>query len=68
MSDYGKKLRELRGTRSRREVADACDIGASTLAMYELSERRPRDEVKKRLAEYFGTPVGWLFFDEKCHV
>ena len=67
MTDYGEKLRDLRGQRSRKEVADACKIGVSTLAMYELGERRPRDEVKKRLAEYFKVPVSWIFFDEKCH-
>jgi len=32
--------------------------------MYENGKRMPKDEIKKRLAGYYETKVGWLFFDE----
>ena len=64
----GQKLRELRGNRKQGEVAKAVNISISTLSMYENGERVPRDEVKKRLADYFGITVGTLFFNEISHL
>lgn len=58
----GTKLRALRGGKSRKEVALANEISKSTLAMYECGKRIPRDEIKKRLAHYFGVNVEELFF------
>lgn len=61
--DVGKKLRELRGEKSREEVSNACGISVSALAMYETGGRTPRDEVKVALARYYGSNVGTLFFN-----
>lgn len=44
------------------KVADAIGITKSALSMYERDERRPRDEVKLRIASYFGVSVAELFF------
>lgn len=63
MEGYGEKLIKLRGTRSRREVAEACGISTSALGMYELEERVPKDENKKALANYYGVTVQEIFFD-----
>lgn len=58
----GSILRELRGERSRQEVADSCKISISALSMYENDARRPRDEIKERLAEFYGVSVTSIFF------
>lgn len=57
-----EKLRKLRGNKSRQEVANACNISVSALAMYEQGERVPRDEVKVRLANYYNRTVNYIFF------
>ena len=59
----GKKLIHLRGARTRSEVAKALGISKSALAMYELGNRTPRDEIKLALAEYYGASVQALFYD-----
>lgn len=62
-----KKLLMLRGNRSREEIAKACKISVSALAMYELGERVPRDEIKIRLAKYYSVDIGTLFFANLNH-
>lgn len=59
-----KRLRELRESKqvSREIVANTVGIAVSTLAMYELGERIPRDEIKIQLARYYDTTVDALFF------
>lgn len=56
------RLLVLRGTTSREDVAKACGISRSALAMYEIGERIPRDEIKVRLARYYGATVEEIFF------
>lgn len=63
----GKKLADLRGDKTQQEVANACDISVSALSMYELDERVPRDEVKIRLASYYGVSIESLFFGNDNH-
>lgn len=58
----GERLRRLRGERLCKTVANDLGISASALAMYERGERIPRDEVKIRIADYYGTSVQALFF------
>ena len=60
-----EKLRELRGEKSQSEVAKAVGISDSAMSAYENGERVPRDEVKIRLAEYYGRTVQEIFFDQK---
>ena len=62
MKGYGSKLRELRGERSREEIAEAVNISASAIGMYENEERSPRDEL--RLADFFGKSVQEIFFTQ----
>lgn len=61
----GEKLRMLRGERSMQEVADATGILQSSLSHYETNRQVPNDDKKKILANYYGKPVGWIFFDEE---
>ena len=64
MKGYGKRLRELRGEKSISEVAAALNASPSSISMYESEERAPRDDIKEKLAKYYGTTVGALFFEE----
>lgn len=58
----GQKLRELRGNHSVAVVAKELKISKSALFMYERGERIPRDEIKKRIATYYGKTVDDIFF------
>ena len=60
----GRKLLGARGDKPREMVAASVGISVSALQMYECGKRMPRDEIKKRLADYYETTVGRLFFDE----
>ena len=55
-------LRHLRGKRSRREIAEALGVSYSAYMKYERGERVPRDDVKKKIADFYGVSVGAIFF------
>ena len=57
-----KKLTDLRGNESRARVAKDRGISVSALAMYETGARIPRDEIKKKIAQYYGVSVEAIFF------
>lgn len=59
-----ENLRKLRGNRTQEEVAKALEISISALSMYERGERVPRDEVKLRIADYYGRSVQYIFFKQ----
>ena len=63
--ENGRRLQDLRGEKTRDEVAEAVNISVSALTMYELGQRNPRDDVKCSLADFFGVPVSAIFFPEK---
>ena len=58
----GKRISELRGEKSRKEVAEAIGVSVSAITMYENGDRIPRDETKIRIADYFHKPVGEIFY------
>ena len=58
----GEKLREHRGGLTQEKVAQSVGITKSAYAMYERDERTPRDEVKVKLAKFYGVSVEALFF------
>jgi len=62
----GTKLKALRAEKkkSQQQAADDLKITKSALAMYERGDRMPRDEIKVRIAEYYGESVQSLFFSE----
>lgn len=64
----GSKLRSLRGNKTLQATADAIGITKSALAMYEKDKRVPRDEVKVRVAKYYGVTVQSLFFADNEHI
>ena len=59
----GKKLAALRGDRSQEKVARDLGISVSALSMYEQGNRIPRDEIKIKIAEYYGETVQSIFFE-----
>ena len=59
-----QRLIDARGEKPQRVVAAAVNISVSALGMYESGQRMPRDDIKERLADYYGTTVGSLFFNE----
>ena len=60
-----EKLINLRGEKTRKEVA--CDLGLSpsAIAMYESGKRIPRDEYKVIIARYYGTTIEDIFFSSE---
>ena len=67
MPEFGETLRILRGSRSQDKMARELGITKSSWAMYERNERIPRDEIKVRIAEYFGKTVQEIFFTRLEH-
>lgn len=63
----GKKLVELRGDKTLDEVTKAVGISISALSNYEKGTRIPRDEIKIKLAQYYGTSIEALFFAQQLH-
>lgn len=60
--DIGKRLIELRGSRTQEEVARDNNISVAAVGMYERGERIPRDEVKIKLAKYYNRSVQEIFY------
>lgn len=60
-----ERLVKARGNKRREEVAEAIGVSLSAISMYENGERIPRDETKIKIANYYGTTVQELFFDQK---
>lgn len=63
----GERLRRLRGSRTIAEVAKACGISASSMAMYEYNKRTPRDDVKVRIAQFYRKSIPYIFFNTDTH-
>lgn len=57
-------LRELRGEKTQREVAEAIGVTKQAYSLYENGMRVPRDPVKRRLSEYYHLPIGYIFYQE----
>lgn len=61
----GKLLKSLRGSRSKEEIAFKVGITVAALINYETGLRMPRDDVKIRLANFYGLTVQELFYSEQ---
>ena len=62
MNNIGKKLINLRGKKTRKEVATAVGVSKSAIAMYERGERVPKDEIKTRIAKFYKKSVESIFY------
>ena len=63
LKTIGQKLVELRGKMTQEELATKLEISNTAISMYENDKRIPRDEVKKKYADFFNVTVQELFFD-----
>lgn len=59
----GRRLIDLRGTKTQENVAKALNITPQALSNYELGLRLPRDNLKKKIATYYKKTVQEIFFD-----
>lgn len=64
MKNYAKKLIELRGDIPRKKVAADLEISYAALNLYELGQRKPSDDIKIKLANYYNTSVEDIFFKD----
>lgn len=55
-------LRDLRADKTQEQIANSLGITKSSWAMYERGERNPRDEIKIKIASFFGKSVQDIFF------
>ena len=61
VADRLKSARQRKGCPAK-ATADACGITENAVYMYENGYRVPRDEIKKKLAEFYGISIPELFF------
>lgn len=59
----GDRLVKLRGDRSQEEVSRKLKISTSALRKYESGDRTPRDELKVKIAKFYGSSIQEIFFD-----
>ena len=60
ISIFTERVRELRGERSQREVAEGIGITQQTYGRYENGARRPDLEIIERMAVYFNVSADYL--------
>lgn len=58
----GDRLKQLRGNRKMEDVSSAIGISRSALSMYESGHRVPRDEIKVKIAMFYGTSIETIFY------
>lgn len=61
--NIAKRLIELRGDKTRDEVAFDLGISVSALQMYENGQRIPKDEIKIKISKFYGLSVQKIFFE-----
>lgn len=63
MQTIGQKLIELRGDRDIDEVANSIGVTKQAIWNYENDKRVPRDDIKKKIADYYNKSVSYIFFN-----
>lgn len=61
-----KRLRKEKGV-TIEEMSAQTGLARSTINSYERNIRRPKDETKVLLSEYFGKSVNYIFFNGRTH-
>ncbi len=64
-TDIGKRIQQVRGTRSRDEFAEAMGVHKITLGRYERGERLPDAEFLARICTACGVSPSWLLLGEE---
>lgn len=65
--EIGKRLRNLRGSRSLEEVANALHVTPMAVSLWERGERVPTDNLKIKIAAYYKRSVTSIFFADKVN-
>lgn len=60
----GERLRTLRGDKTISSVSKDLSVTDMAVSLWERGERVPSDDMKVRIAAYYGVPVYDLFFAE----
>lgn len=63
--ETGRRLRALRGVRTRTGAAGEIGCSVSALRAYEEGLRVPRDEMKIAIANYYGVSVSSIWYPEQ---
>lgn len=63
MQTIGQKLIALRGERDIDEVANSIGVTKQAIWNYENDKRVPRDDIKKKIADYYKKSVSFIFFN-----
>ena len=58
----GERLRQLRGSRTQKEVAEALNVSEMSISLWERGERVPSDDLKIKIAAYYKKSVQSIFF------
>lgn len=58
----GERLRRIRKERKigQRELAEAIGVTKATVSRYEVERGEPNDEIKVKIAKYFGVSLDYL--------
>jgi DNA-binding XRE family transcriptional regulator len=60
-----KKLISLRGDKTKEQVAVDLGVAYASIVSYERGDRIPRDELKIKIAKYYGLKVEDIFFNQQ---
>ena len=66
IKDNLKFLRKRKGL-TQTDVAKALKVGITTYNAWETGQNIPRDEMKVKIAEFYGLSVGYIFFKPIAH-
>ena len=58
----GARLKDLRGNRPQKDIADVVHVSTMMISKYERGESVPGDDVKIALAKLFNVTVESIFF------
>ena len=58
-----ERIKKIRGDMSQEKFADILEVTKAAVSNYETGERIPRDEVKKKIADFANQTVDSIFFD-----
>ena len=62
LQTIGQKLIALRGDKEIDEVANSIGVTKQAIWNYENDKRVPRDDIKKKIADYYKKSVSYIFF------
>lgn len=67
LKTIGQKLVTLRGEQDIEIVAKAIGVTKQAIWNYENDKRIPRDDIKRKIADYYNTSVGNIFFNQNSN-